>query len=50
VADGAFEDQVTALLKNDGGGWRVVTWDLGATDVVWEPWPDTYGAPEAIFQ
>ncbi|MBV9773481.1 MAG: hypothetical protein JO040_06000 [Gemmatimonadetes bacterium] len=47
---GAFEETVTALVrKQPGGAWRVVEYDLGATDVVWEPWPRQYHAPRAIF-
>jgi hypothetical protein len=27
----------------------VVAFNLGATDVVWEPWPAEFGAPREIF-
>jgi len=46
---GAFEDQVVALLTRAGRGWRVVKYDIGATDVVFEGWWKTYGAPRSIF-
>ena len=46
---GAFEDQVVALLTRAGLGWQVVKHDIGATDVVFEGWWKTYGAPRSIF-
>lgn len=49
IDEGFFDDNYSALLRYRGG-WRVVTYDIGATDVVWEPWADSYGAPKAIFQ
>ncbi len=44
-----FEDQVVALLKQNGSRWRVLDWNIGATDVIYSPWPAKYGAPEDIF-
>src|SRR5215218_2507203 len=49
VDAGAFDEQVSALLRRDAHGWRVVAWDLGATDVVWENWPTRFGAPRDVF-
>lgn len=46
---GAFDDQATVLLRREGAAWRVVAFNLGATDVVWEPWPVEFGAPREIF-
>jgi hypothetical protein len=46
---GMFEDQVVALLTRARGGWRVVKYDIGATDVVFLGWWKTYGAPRSIF-
>lgn len=46
---GAFDELATALLRREGAAWRVVAFDLGATDVVWEPWPRRFGAPREIF-
>ncbi len=46
---GAFDDQATALLRREGAAWRVVAFNLGATDVVWEPWGKEFGAPREIF-
>ena len=42
---GAFDDQATALLRREGAAWRVVAFNLGATDVVWEPWAREFGCP-----
>jgi hypothetical protein len=49
VSSGAFDEAVHALLRKQQGGWKVVVFNLGATDVVWEPWPKEYGAPRTIF-
>jgi len=49
VESGAFDDAVDALVKNTGGEWRTLDHVIGATDVAWSPWPEEYGAPEAIF-
>jgi hypothetical protein len=47
---GMFDDQVVALMIRAGRHrWRVVKYDIGATDVVWEGWWKTYGASRAIF-
>ena len=49
VKDGFFGDDFSGLLRLSDGSWKVVTYDIGATDVVWEPWAHDYGAPTAIF-
>jgi hypothetical protein len=50
VEAGAFDEVVSALVRRDAAGrWRVVVYDLGATDVVWERWPAEHGAPRAVF-
>ena len=49
VKIGMFDDSISALLRNKGSGWRVVTYDIGATDVVWETWAEDYGAPGELF-
>jgi hypothetical protein len=50
IKNGAFDDVVTALLKKKGKQWHVLTYNIGATDVVWEDWDKKYGAPPAIFK
>jgi hypothetical protein len=49
VEAGAFDDAVFALLRWTDGSWKVLTYDIGATDVSWLPWASDYRAPEAIF-
>jgi hypothetical protein len=46
---GAFSGEVFGLLHWSDGTWRVLTHNLGATDVTWLDWPQEYGAPQAIF-
>lgn len=46
---GAFDNNFQGLLKKTGGKWRVVKYQIGCTDVCWEPWAKTYKAPKAIF-
>jgi hypothetical protein len=50
VDEGAFDDGVYALLHKVKGKWKVVTYNIGATDVVWDGWDKEYGAPSAIFK
>jgi hypothetical protein len=47
---GAFDDGISALLKKEGDKWVVVTYDIGATDVVYLDWAEKYKAPPAIFE
>jgi hypothetical protein len=49
VQAGAFDDAVYALLRWTGGSWKVLVYNIGATDVAWSPWAAEYGAPAAIF-
>jgi hypothetical protein len=46
---GGFSDEAMGLLHWSGGSWKLLTYDVGATDVAWLDWPQTYGAPQAIF-
>ncbi|MGH9903468.1 MAG: hypothetical protein ACRD68_16800, partial [Pyrinomonadaceae bacterium] len=50
IEDGVFDNEVCALLRKQGSKWRVVTYSLGATDVVYEGWDKEYKAPSAIFK
>jgi hypothetical protein len=50
IENGAFDDGVYALLRKKSGKWKVVTFNIGATDVVWDTWDEDYGAPLAIFR
>lgn len=47
---GAFDDGISALLKREGDKWVVVTYDIGATDVVYLNWAEEHKAPPAIFK
>lgn len=49
VAAGAFDDGFSALLRLESGTWKVVTFNIGATDVPWVEWPAQYDAPKAIL-
>jgi hypothetical protein len=49
VAAGAFDDGFSALLRLEGGAWKVLTFNIGATDVPWVEWPNEFGAPKTIL-
>lgn len=49
VKFGAFDPQLCALLRNDGGQWRVLKWEVGATDAAFVPWSEQFGLPEDIW-
>ena len=49
IDNGAFDDNFQGLLKKQGGKWRLITYQIGCTDVCWMPWVDDYKAPKAIF-
>ncbi len=38
------------LLWFRTGRWNLIAWVIGPTDVAWDPWPEAYGAPRAIFR
>jgi hypothetical protein len=50
---GAFDDWICALLRKKGSGskakWRVVTYQIGATDVPYDGWDKEYKVPSALF-
>jgi hypothetical protein len=48
-ADDLASNDYAALLRQDGGGWRVVDFAVGPTDVAWEGWDRRYGAPASVF-
>jgi hypothetical protein len=49
IRDGAFDDGFSALLRSRAGKWSVVTYNIGATDVVWADWAEKHKAPPEIF-
>lgn len=38
-----------ALLKREGGQWRVVEFAVGPTDVAWADWAERHGAPASLM-
>jgi len=50
VEAGAFDDGIVALLRKRKGGWQVVQFVVGATDVPYVDWDKKYRAPSAIFE
>ena len=47
---GTFDDWICALLRKERGSWRLVTHEIGATDVPFVDWSDRYQAPKGIFK
>lgn len=45
----AWGGGIDALLHKTRGKWRVVTFNIGASDVVYTDWDKQYHAPRAIF-
>lgn len=50
LAEGAFDGEGEALLRNDGSRWRLLEWRFGASDTEVPMWLQTYGAPAALNQ
>ena len=46
---GAFDDSVTALLRQTPAGWLVYEYNLGATDVQWMEWVGRNLAPAEVY-
>lgn len=49
IEAGAFDNNYFALLKRSSNKWKLVTYQIGCTDVCYLPWPKQYKAPKAIF-
>lgn len=47
--DGAFSGEAAVLLAREGTGWRLVTYSVGFSDVVWETWDEEFGAPSSLW-
>jgi hypothetical protein len=45
----AFSGHAAVLLVRDGAGWRLVTYSVGFTDVVWDSWDEEFGAPSWLW-
>ncbi len=50
MREGMFDDGICALLRKTKGRWQIVTYVIGATDVVYEDWDKRYKAPAALFR
>ena len=48
MEEGAFDGEGEALLRRDGGGWRLLEWHFGASDTEVPMWLEKYGAPAAL--
>lgn len=48
LEEGAFDAEGEALLRNDGGRWRLLEWRFGATDTEVDIWFAKYRAPAAL--
>jgi len=46
---GAQSDAISALLRKNAGGWKVVTNAIGCTDVCYVDWWKRFKAPKAVF-
>ncbi len=49
VKDGAFGGEAAVLLARSGAGWRLVTYSVGFSDVVWDTWDEEFGAPAWLW-
>ncbi len=47
---GAFDPQGEALLRLEGGEWKVLEWVFGATDVPSAGWGGKYRLPASLLQ
>ncbi len=47
--EGYFGGNFFGLLQRSGGKWRVVTYQIGCTDVCYSDWWRRYKAPKAVF-
>lgn len=48
-SEGFFDNNIFALLKKTAGKWKVVTYQIGCTDVCYADWWKRYKAPKAVF-
>ena len=50
IDQGTFDDWICALLQKQQGKWKVIKYEIGATDVPFVGWEQQYGAPSGIFK
>lgn len=49
IASGAMTTDLAALLRNDGGGWQVLEFALGAPGTPWQAWAGRHRLAAAFF-
>ena len=49
IKQGAFDDGYCALLHKINGQWKLVTYNIGATDVTYADWWKRFHAPKAVM-
>ena len=49
IEAGGMSDEIMALLKFEGGVWRVKEYSFGATDVPWADWPRKHRIPDRLI-
>lgn len=47
---GAFDDGICALLKRSGSSWKILSYEIGSTDVPYTCWWKEFKAPKEIFE
>ncbi len=47
--NGAFDNNIFALLRKSGSKWKVIKYFIGCTDVCYATWWKEYKAPKSIF-
>ena len=48
-ADGAFDAEAEALLRRQGGEWKLLEWRFGATDTEIDIWIEKYRMPRSLL-
>lgn len=48
-AEGVFDGEGEALLRKEGGEWRLLEWRFGATDTEVDLWLEKYHFPKSIW-
>lgn len=49
MAEGAFDAEAEALLRREGGKWKLLEWRFGATDTEVDLWLEKYRMPRALL-
>lgn len=49
IDGGFFDNNIFALFRKSGGKWKVVTYQIGCTDVCYAFWWKEHKAPKSIF-